>query len=121
MKESLSSFVNDRLAKGVKFSDSIKRNNIPTFATVTKTSSKMVLSANRVTIADRELFSRLVVIAQIRKFILKELFQYELANIPLSIATSDGSLRKTQNASLLQEIEELSSEGNTDNHDYRQE
>ena len=81
----------------------------------------MVLSANRVTISDRELFSRLVVIVQTRKFNLKELLQHELANIPLSIATSDGSLRKTQNASLLQEIEELSSEGNTHNHDYRQE
>ena len=62
---------------------------------------------NRITLADREHFSRIVVICQTRKFNLKELFQYELANIPLSIATSDGTLWKTQKVSLLQEIQEL--------------
>ena len=39
-------------------------------------------------------------------FDLKTLFTYELANIPLAIATSDGILRKTQKSTLLHLIEQ---------------
>ena len=48
------------------------------------------------------MFSRLVVIARRREIDLKNIFTYELASVPFSLARLDGSLNKSK---LLQELE----------------
>ena len=55
--------------------------------------------------ADRDLFSRLAVIARRREKDLENIFTYELASVPLSLARLDGSLNKTAKSKLLQEHE----------------
>ena len=52
--------------------------------------------------ADRDLFSRLVVIARRREIDLENIFTYELASVPLSLARLRGSTAKSK---LLQELE----------------
>ena len=49
--------------------------------------------------ADRDLFSRLVVIARRREIDLENIFTYELASVPLSLARLHGSLNKTRHGS----------------------
>ena len=55
--------------------------------------------------ADRDLFSRLAVIARRREIDLEKIFTDELASVPLSLARFDGSLNKTAKSKLLQELE----------------
>lgn len=55
--------------------------------------------------ADRELFSRIVVVARTRDISLKDIFAHELSSVPQSIAQVDGTLRKAAKSALLTEIE----------------
>ena len=55
--------------------------------------------------ADRELFCRLVVITRRREIDLENIFTYDLASVPLSLAKLDGSLNKTAKSKLLQELD----------------
>ena len=81
----------------------MKRLNLRTFSNTRKFLKK---KATKVVGDDRELFARLVIVAQIRQFDLEMLFSYELSNTPLSIATSDGAIRKTQKSTLMNMLEE---------------
>ena len=56
---------------------------------------------------DRNLFGKICVIAQKRELDMKEVLKYELGPTPWSLSTHDGMLRKTNKASLSQEIEKL--------------
>ena len=55
--------------------------------------------------ADRDLFGRLLIAANVRQINLKEVLSYELSPIPFSLAHQDGSLRKTTKSALASLIE----------------
>ena len=55
--------------------------------------------------ADRELFGRLLIAANVRQTNLKEVLCYELSSVPFSLAYQDGSLRKTTKSTLAALIE----------------
>jgi len=56
--------------------------------------------------ADRNLFARLLVIGQSRKIDLKDLLSHELGPIPWSLATTDGSIAKTNKSVLPKLLED---------------
>ena len=55
--------------------------------------------------ADRNLFQRLLIIANVRKLDIEKMVTYNLGPLPLSLAHQDGSMSKTNKASLLHYIE----------------
>ena len=57
--------------------------------------------------ADRDLFGRLLIVANVRQFSLQEVLSYELSPIPCALADQDGSLRKTTKSHLAGIIEKL--------------
>ena len=54
--------------------------------------------------ADRHLFAKLLVVAQIRALNLRDVLCYELCPVPWSIATVDGSFVKTPKSKLLDSL-----------------
>ena len=57
---------------------------------------------------DRDLFGKMAIIAQNRQLDMKEVMKFELGPFPWSLATCDGMLRKTNKASLANNLEKLS-------------
>ena len=55
--------------------------------------------------ADRDLFGRLLIVANVRQINLKEVLSYELSPVPIALAHPDGSLRKTNKSVLSAVIE----------------
>ena len=55
--------------------------------------------------ADRNLFQRLLIIANVRKLDIEKMLTFNLGPLPLSLAHQDGSMSKTTKASLLHYIE----------------
>lgn len=100
----LADFINNRLNQGGRFYEPIKRKNLKTFASAINKSNSN--SKHSTPVSDRGLFARLVIIAQSRKYSLPELFGHELMTIPLSIATADGCLRKTDKSQLMKLLQE---------------
>lgn len=54
--------------------------------------------------ADRDLFARLLVIAQTRDIDLQEVFKHSLGPLPWSLASTDGTLGKTDKSKLLEPL-----------------
>ena len=103
---SFSSFCKERLQKeSDAFFEPIKRQKLATFQsmkkkTVTKVNGKMVTLR-----ADRKLLARLVFIAKVRNIDIKHLMTYCLGPLPLPLATEQGTLVKTNKASLMHHLE----------------
>ena len=55
--------------------------------------------------ANRNLFAKLIIIMQKRSMDLKEVFKYSLGPFPWALAGSVGDLEKTNNTTLLHELE----------------
>ena len=100
-------FVDERLVKKEKtFFDTLSKLQLKTFADLKKPFKGTTKDSKAYSIkADRDLFSRLVVIARRREIDLENIFTYELASVPFSLAKLDGSLNKTAKSKLLQELE----------------
>jgi len=106
----MNDFFRDRLNDNVKsVFDPIPKLNIKTFATAWPKSKadKHCLEKMRVNIQDRNLFSRLIVVAKSRDIDLKKLLSHELTAVPLALAYDDGTLRKTCKSKLLNGIENV--------------
>ena len=104
-------FVKDRLVEQkVPFFDPIKKVKLKTFSTLKKVTKSKSSTGESISIStDRELFSRIVVVAKSRDIDLKEMLTYELSPVPLALAKPDGSLNKTAKQTLLAELEKNSS------------
>ena len=76
-----------------------------TFASIRKPISITVKSKEKSITTDRDLFARLVVIAKSREIDIRNLFQYELTTVPLSLLKLDDSLNKSLKSLLLAELE----------------
>ncbi len=55
--------------------------------------------------ADRDLFARLLIVAQNRALDIKDVLRYEIGPMPWSLASVDGSLVKTNKAKLMECME----------------
>ena len=97
------------MAQKVKFLDPTKKLKLKTFRSLSiktkvKTGGKIVQIK-----ADKELFARLVIIAQARSMDLKQVLQYLLGPVPWSLATADGAMCKTPKSKLLPLLESAAS------------
>ena len=89
----------------MKFSETLKKRNVLTFGTVRK--KKVTKAAGReITMkAGNKLFARLLLVGNVRKIKLKEMLKYNLGPVPLAISSLQGTLVKTNKATLLHYIE----------------
>ena len=96
-------FARDRLQSQCDtstFFQPIKRQNLPTFGVKKKTVTKV--KGKRITLeANRKLFARLMLIGKSRDINLREMLSYCLGPVPLPLATQQGTLIKTNKATLL--------------------
>ena len=99
-------FINERLQHDSKISffDTIKRCNIPPFRVRKRKSCKLTDKVVSIE-SSKDLFSKIAIIAQTRHVDLSELFCYLLGALPLALAETDGSLKKTSKANLLHKLE----------------
>ncbi len=89
-------FIQSRLSsQETEFFSPMKRPTLHTFASLNKrVNSQRKQSVQQLNV-DRQIFSRLTVIAQSRDIDIKGIMEYELAPVPLSLFNLDGSMRKT--------------------------
>ena len=93
------------LSNEVSFYDTLSRLNLKTFTTMQK-SKKVKVSGREVNLkADRNLFAKMIVIAQTCHISLKEVLKHCLGPIPWSLAHSDGTLAKTSKSKLQELLE----------------
>jgi len=79
---------------------------IKTFTALTKKIQVKTADEKVITMgADRDLFGRLLIVANVRQINLKEVSSYELSPVPIALAHPDGSLRKTNKSVLSAVIE----------------
>ena len=104
--EAVTTFIRKRLTTTeVSFYDPIPKLKLATFDSMTVSSVK--IGGKEVMLkADRDLFARLLVVAQTREMDLREVFKYSLGPLPWSLASTDGSLCKTVKSKLLESLSE---------------
>ena len=103
-------FKNNRLEPEkllVKFHDTLKKQKIKTFSSMKANTIKKNKGEETVIRADRNLFARMVIIAESCQLHMQEVLQHPLGPLPSSLATSNGLPRKTNKAQLGRELEKL--------------
>ena len=108
-QEQMKTFVKKRIqTNDVSYWYAIPKLSIKTFSSMTK---KVIVKAGdekNITVhADKDLFGRLLIVANARQVNLMEVLSYELSPIPCSLAHQDGSLRKNTKSHLAGTIEKL--------------
>ena len=100
-KEAAMAYIQKRLVSNeVGFYDTLSKLKLGNFTSVTKA---VKISGTDVMLkADRNLFSRLLVIAQTRDMDLREVFKHSLGPLPWSLSSTDGTLGKTDKSKLLE-------------------
>ncbi|XP_066913065.1 uncharacterized protein [Clytia hemisphaerica] len=91
-EKQLKRFVAERIQSSkIKFHDVIKRNNLKTFSSIFKTTQHKVNDQIITIKADRNTFSRLVVIQSSRSIDLRVVLNFELCSVPLSLSEPNGT------------------------------
>ena len=90
------------------FFDTLQRVKLRFFETMTKKSAVSKSEKEVILRADRNLVVTMAVVAKTRQLDMENVLFHSLRPIPWSMATSDGSLCKTNKAALLTLLEELS-------------
>ena len=103
----MNSFIEQRLKTNtVSFWDAIRNLKINTFSSMTKKTTIKSTNLKLVTLTeDRDLFGRLMIVANVRQVNVREILCYELSIAPYALAHTDGTLRKTTVSLLLQILE----------------
>jgi len=104
-------FKNNRLEPDkplVKFHNTLKKQKLKPFTSMSKAKTiKKNQGEETVIRADRNLFTRMRIIAENRQLHIQEALQHTLGPLQSSWATSNGLPRKTNNAQLGRELEKL--------------
>ncbi|XP_049332864.1 uncharacterized protein LOC111197609 isoform X2 [Astyanax mexicanus] len=99
-------FISQRLlTPSVDIFAPIKAQKLKTFSDQAKTKKRPAASKDVILCADKKLFSRLLIIGQSRKTDLREILSYSLGIVSYPLASSDGSLAKTNKSALLDLLE----------------
>ena len=107
-RQSMERFISSRVKSNeTNFWDPIQTLKIKSFRSVAKitamnTSQKEKISSVN---ADREIFGQLLVAAKHRDIDLKEVLSYELCSVPIALAHTVGTLRKTGKSTLMPLLE----------------
>ena len=107
-EEALTAFITDRLSDESKVSiyDPIKKLRLQTFSSAQTVTVKCKDKTIQVK-AIRNLFGQIAIIMQKRELDLREVFKYLLGPFPWALAVVMGDLKKTNKATLLNEVEKL--------------
>lgn len=104
-------FKNNRLEPEkllVKFHDTLKKQKLETFSSMSKAKTiKKNKGEETVIHADRNLYARMVIIAESCQLHMQEVLQHPLGPLPSSLATSKDLPRKTNKARLGRQLEKL--------------
>ena len=96
-------FTKRLLSSEVPFHNPLKKLKLSNFSS--SKHSKVKVSGKDIMVkADRDLFARLLVVAQRRSMDLSEVFQYSLGPLPWLLASVDGSLGKTNKSKFLESL-----------------
>ena len=108
-QEQMKTFVKKRIQTiEVSYWDAIPKLGIKTCSSMTKKGKVKAGDEKSITVhADRDLFGRLLIVANARQINLMEVLSYEFSPIPCSLAHQDGSLRKNTKSHLAGIIEKL--------------
>ena len=108
-QEQMTKFIVERLnTNEVSFWDPIPKLKVKTFSSMTKKVTVKASDDKIATVsADRDLFGRLLIVANARQINLMEVMTYELSPIPCALAHQDGTLRKNAKCQLANIIEKL--------------
>ena len=102
-------FSKDRLKSNPpkkKFHDKITKLKLKTFGDLSKKMKVQRGTSKEVVIkVDRALFAQMIIIAENRKLKTSEVLSHPLGPLPWPLASADGSLRKTNKASLAKELQ----------------
>ena len=99
-------FSKERLLGEIDLNETLKKFQLKTFTHASKR-KRVVLKGKSVKVqSDRELLARLVVIGKVRDIDHRKILSYCLGQFPLSIATNDGCLVKTNKVKLLHALED---------------
>ena len=90
----------------MKFSETLKKRNVLTFDTVQKKKVSKAAGCEITMKAGNKLFPGLLLFGNVRKIRLKEMLKYHLGPVPLAISSLQGTLVKTNKATLLHYVEE---------------
>ena len=89
-----------------KFNDSILKLKLKTFSDLEKKKKIGKESGKEIILkADRLLFGQMIVIAESRSLSMKDVLSHPLGPLPWSLASTDGSLRKTNKSALARKLE----------------
>ena len=107
-KAAYDQFIDSRLYsnRNSLFFDTLHKLQLKTFGSMNKKIVN-VKGKELVLTVDRNLFAKMAVVAQSRNLNMKDVLRYELGPFPWSIATCDGSLRKTNKATLSNNLENM--------------
>ncbi|XP_078679472.1 uncharacterized protein LOC144915103 [Branchiostoma floridae x Branchiostoma belcheri] len=93
-------------APTAQFHDTIKKSKLQTFSELNKKVKVKSTAAKEIVLkADRALFGQMIVIAESRKLQMRDVLCHPLGPLPWSLATADGSLRKTTKSTLAKELQ----------------
>ena len=105
-EKALGDFIDKRLiSPSADFFAPLKAIKLKTFSDMGKSKSKTKSGKEVMLRSDKQLFSRLLIIAQARNIDLREIMCYSLSPVSMPLATVDGSLVKTTKSALLDAIE----------------
>lgn len=92
----------------VEFHDKLKKQNLKTFTALTKTKTVAKGKGTETVLrADRNLFARMIIIAESRNVQMQDVLKHPLGSLPASLASNNGFHRKTNKAQLGKELEKL--------------
>jgi hypothetical protein len=93
--------------KSEKFHGTLSKQNLKTFSNL-KEQRKTTSKSQRETVlkADHRLFGRIILIASSRNLQMKDVLKHPLGPLPWALANCDGTLKKTNKASLAKHLEQ---------------
>jgi len=98
----------------INFHDTLKKQKLKTFADQSKKVKVRKESGKEVVIkADRALFAQMILIAENRKLRISDVLCHPLGPLPWALASEDGSIRKTNKASLANQLKKSVSPADT--------
>ena len=105
-QKSMEAFLTDRLCNSESsIFDPIKKLKLATFATMNKKKICKLKGKEISLRSSKDLFCKVTIIAQKRSINLNQLFEYPLGPLPLSLAETVGTLKKSAKSTLLHKVE----------------
>lgn len=91
----------------ISFWDPISKVKVKTFETTVKKVQLKAADEHLITVkSDRDLFGRLMIVANAREVNIREVLSYEISPVPCSLAHNDGRLRKATKSDLASALED---------------